>query len=186
MLRGEQLSEYLDDDRRPVGVCALCKPRAESAGWVPAALAGAPAEPQTSRRRLGLTTGLRERFERAATAARPRRPEPATPDEAAPAAPEGSDPPEPPAPPQPPSPLEAFNASDEARKVAGLTKSLGEPRVTVRENLITVAWELSWYQWQVDGSRVTETAKGTEIAELSDADRAWNARAGADGALSLA
>src|SRR5262249_25644109 len=47
-----------------------------------------------------------------------------------------------------------FNASDVARTVAGLMRSLGQPSVSVgaaagspSEVRITVAWELSWYQW---------------------------------------
>ena len=59
------------------------------------------------------------------------------------------------------APLDVFNASPEARKVAGLSRSLGEPRVCVATRatatLITVAWDLSWYRWQVHGAEVTQT-----------------------------
>lgn len=188
ILRGERTSPYLDGERREVEVCALCKPRAEASGWVPAALAGAASEPAGSRRRLGLPSGLRERLARAAVAARPPRERGAEP-EPEPDASAGEQEPLPPDPtPEPaaPEPVEVFNDSEERRKVAALTKSLGEPRVTVRGEIITVAWELSWYQWRVRGSRVTETARGTEISELPGADRAWNGGAEADGTLSLA
>ncbi len=60
-------------------------------------------------------------------------------------------------PPAPPAPLEVFNESSEVRKVSGLMKSLGEPRVCIRRGrrgegtLIVVAWDLSWYRWSVQG-----------------------------------
>lgn len=78
-----------------------------------------------------------------------------------------------------------FNASEAGHTVSGLVRTLGEPRVSVGasagipgEMRITVAWELTWYQWGVDvgGTRpVYEIATGTEIAELDSAARHWNA-----------
>jgi hypothetical protein len=178
ILRGERTSPYLDSERNEVAVCALCKPRAEASGWVPAALADAVAEPPGQRRRLALPNGLRERLARAAVAARPPRPDE---DDSQPSEPEAEA--EPPEPSGPLDPVEAFNASEGPRRVAALTKSLGEPKVTIRGEIITVAWELSWYQWRVRDSQVTQTANGSEISELPGADRAWNAEAAADGTL---
>ncbi|UJA19933.1 hypothetical protein HJD18_06720 [Thermoleophilia bacterium SCSIO 60948] len=91
---------------------------------------------------------------------------------------------------------ENFNASEESRKVGGLMRSLGEPSVSLRPParedlpaLITVAWELSWYQWEVgvepDDRSVREIAKGNELSELDDAARRWNARADEDGMIRL-
>jgi hypothetical protein len=79
-----------------------------------------------------------------------------------------------------------FNASEAARTVAGLTRTLGEPRVsigaaagTAEAARITVAWDLTWYQWAVaSGEReqpVAELARGTEIDQLDAAARQWNA-----------
>src|SRR6185312_11105939 len=54
--------------------------------------------------------------------------------------------------------VERFNSSEEPRKVAGLIRSLGAPQAAVRPDqgrqlaLVTVAWELSWYQWEVNGN----------------------------------
>ena len=91
--------------------------------------------------------------------------------------------------------VQRFNGSDEPRKVAGLIRSLGEPRVAVRPDasrqlaLVTVAWELSWYQWEVsgdgEGEPVREVAKGDEVSELADHAPAWNAGAAEDGKLRL-
>ena len=74
--------------------------------------------------------------------------------------------------------------------MAGLLRSLGEPRVSVRlpgpnTALIVVAWDLSWYRWRVKGETVSELAKGNEISELPANDREWNASAAEDGTLSL-
>ena len=80
-----------------------------------------------------------------------------------------------------------FNASEAARTVAGLTRTLGEPRVsigaaagTAEAARITVAWDLTWYQWAVpSGEReqpVAELARGTEIDQLDTAARQWNAK----------
>jgi hypothetical protein len=79
-----------------------------------------------------------------------------------------------------------FNASEAGRTVAGLVRTLGDPVVSVgacagaAETLrVTVAWELSWYQWGVDiGDEerpVFELGKGREIAEIDAAARQWNA-----------
>jgi hypothetical protein len=79
-----------------------------------------------------------------------------------------------------------FNASEAARTVAGLTRTLGEPRVsigaaagTAEAARITVAWELTWYQWAVaSGEReqpIAELARGTELEQLDAAARQWNA-----------
>ncbi len=92
--------------------------------------------------------------------------------------------------------VERFNSSEERRKVAGLMRSLGEPQAGVRPDprrqlaLVTVAWELSWYQWEVgadgDGEEpVREVAKGAEVSELDAAAKAWNAVVDEDGTLRL-
>src|SRR5204862_7302186 len=51
---------------------------------------------------------------------------------------------------------EAFNASQFRRTVGAIGKSLGEPRVSVvvlsglnPEVVLTVAWDISWYQYRV-------------------------------------
>jgi hypothetical protein len=175
ILRGERASEYIDGDGETVRVCALCKPRAEASGWVPAAFAATMSRHAPERRRARVGEALRERFARWGEA------EPGP--EAAPA--RAAEPP-----PPPPTPLEAFNSSREPHKIAGLVRSLGEPRVSVRETgkstaLIVVAWELSWYRWRVERGSVSEIAKGNEISELPVSDRDWNASAAADGTLSL-
>jgi hypothetical protein len=90
--------------------------------------------------------------------------------------------------------LSVFNAGEHPRRVAGVARSLGEPSVAVRPLAdtgsvvsIVVAWELSWYQYQVDlgdeaaGAQVA--AQGTELAELAEEDRLVNAIADEHGSL---
>ena len=79
-----------------------------------------------------------------------------------------------------------FNASEAGHAVRGLVRTLGTPSVSVgasagtpREVRVTVAWELSWYQWGVDvGDErrpVVQLGKGGELEQLDPAARQWNA-----------
>lgn len=90
--------------------------------------------------------------------------------------------------------LEVFNAGEQPRRVAGVTRSLGAPSVTARPLAesgstvaIVVAWELCWYRYEVDlgdeaaGPRLV--AQGTELDELPAEDRLANAAAGERGEL---
>ena len=93
--------------------------------------------------------------------------------------------------------LELFNASEHPRTVGGVGRSLGDPLVTVRPSAtegsvvgITVAWELSWYRYEVDladeAAGVRVIAQGTELSELDESDRTPNATADERGDLALA
>lgn len=87
--------------------------------------------------------------------------------------------------------VELFNASPAGRTAVGLSRSLGAPRVSVgsaagtsAQVRITVAWELCWYQWAVDGAgRVVETGKGEDVEQLDRSARHWNAGVGGSGQL---
>ena len=79
---------------------------------------------------------------------------------------------------------------------AGLAKTLGPPWVSIGtaagtpgEVRVTVAWELSWYQWGIDISDemrpVYEIAKGAELAELDAPAKQWNARIEDSGRIEL-
>jgi hypothetical protein len=81
----------------------------------------------------------------------------------------------------------SFNASEAGHTVAGLVRSLGQPRASVgaaagssSQVRITVAWELCWYQWGIDCTegRVFELGKGSEVAQLDRAAQHWNAGLG--------
>ena len=92
--------------------------------------------------------------------------------------------------------LDLFNASAHPRTVAGVARSLGAPIVAVRPSptegsvvMVVVAWELSWYRYEVDlgneaaGVRVTE--QGSDLGELDTADQTANAAADETGKLHL-
>ena len=220
ILPGERIFEYVAPDGERVGVCALCKPRAEASGWIPAEHAGRLTRDPSPRRRRGFNLRQRlskasEGFSRAteALAARTGAPErdagaEAEDAEERPAAPR---PPRPQRASRPPAPakrrdaepltrerllrlaVDAFNAGPGPRKISGLLRSLGEPHAAVRQDgpakaLVTVAWELSWYQWNVnlDGAPdVREVRKGTELSELERDEQTWNASVADDGRLRL-
>jgi hypothetical protein len=93
--------------------------------------------------------------------------------------------------------VELFNVSEHPRTVSGIARSLGAPVVAVRPSqtegsvvMIVVAWELSWYRYEVDlgneaaGVRVTE--QGSELSELEAEDQTANAAADETGRLHLA
>jgi len=90
--------------------------------------------------------------------------------------------------------LELFNESYHPRTVCGIARTLGDPQVSVvmrshREVVVTVAWDLSWYQFRVDmlGSQpVTLQHRGEDVGEIDSRFRDWNAQAEPDGTLALA
>lgn len=194
ILAGERVHGFLDgDDER--AVCELCVARTEQLGWRPV---GAPEAEwgesgHEGRRRL---RGLLRSRSRRPGAATPQ-PQPPAPESQPPRRPRPTPPPELDA----PSPFQRavarFNSSEAGRTVAGLTRTLGEPFASVGaaagapdEVRITVAWELSWYQWGVDlGDElrpVFQIDKGRELDQLDAASRQWNASVAEDGRLSLA
>jgi hypothetical protein len=217
MLPGEHTREYLTPQRERRAVCDLCRTKAQRAGWVRADRAPEPSPDEQGdekpRRRLRFRPrislvrnpprgeegdggeeakegnggeeakegeeGARDRREPSRGDGRRRRRVAAeTPERRIRRA------------------IDRFNHSEHRRTVAGLTRSLGSPRVAAitpadspDQVRLTVAWDLSWYQWEVELSEretaVHSLGTGTEMSELGPADRAWNARAGEDGRLQL-
>jgi hypothetical protein len=86
-----------------------------------------------------------------------------------------------------------FNASHYRRTVAGIARSLGEPDASIvrlsgvnREAVITVAWDISWYQYRVtfDSLQAVRLAeRGHELEELDLAFKRWNASLDDDGRI---
>ena len=87
--------------------------------------------------------------------------------------------------------VDLFNASQYRRTVAGIGKSLGEPRVSVvtlsginAEAVVTVAWDISWYQYRVSpdsDNPVRLEGRGHDPEQLEGAFTAWNAHMNPDG-----
>jgi hypothetical protein len=90
--------------------------------------------------------------------------------------------------------MELFNQSQQVRTVAGVARSLGAPIVSARPSrtegsvvTIVVAWELSWYRFEVDlgneAAGVRVAAQGSELDELDTIDQTANAAADDGGRL---
>jgi hypothetical protein len=90
--------------------------------------------------------------------------------------------------------MELFNGSQQVRTVSGVARSLGAPIVSARPSrtegsvvTIVVAWELSWYRFEVDlgneAAGVRVAAQGTELSELDTIDQTPNAAADDSGRL---
>jgi hypothetical protein len=213
LLRGEQPDYFIADGRRRL-VCELCAPRATHEGWLREAEAAADVSLPPTRPRRGrslLDRLMQVAKQPSASSERPTRRrgarretpydlfgEPADGEAGA----EGGEAtlaePEPVA---APTYLDlavvAFNASEYPRRIAGVARSLGEPVVSVRsaEHLdsvvrIVVAWELSWYRYEVDLGEEPAAAEacgqGTELSELEREEREGNALAMPEGAIVLA
>ena len=86
-----------------------------------------------------------------------------------------------------------FNASQYRRTVGGIAKSLGTPHASIvslsgvnTEMVVTIAWDISWYQYRVslDSTQPVRLAeRGHELGELADGYKAWNASVEDDGRL---
>ena len=177
-LMGERPTRFAPEGDDFVDVCALCHETAVEHGWVKEGSPSTPVVPiARQRRRLSLAA----LFE-------PRRPLAEPPVASEPilrrlSAPELAV-------------VEAadlFNASAFRRTVGGIAKSLGMPRASIvplsgvnAEMVVTVAWDLSWYQYRVglDSSQpVRLVERGHELSELPPAYTVWNARVEPDGRL---
>jgi hypothetical protein len=86
-----------------------------------------------------------------------------------------------------------FNASAYRRTVGGIAKSLGDARAsivplsgTAGELAVTIAWDLSWYQYRVSpesAQPVRLERRGHELDELEDGFMDWNAHVEDEGRL---
>ena len=86
-----------------------------------------------------------------------------------------------------------FNGSTYRRTVGGIAKSLGEPQASIvplsgsaGELAVTVAWELSWYQYRVtpeSAQPVRLERRGHELDELESGFKHWNTRVEDEGRL---
>jgi hypothetical protein len=201
LLRGEEADVFLAGGTRR-NVCELCTQRASHEGWIREGLDDATVRSRAHngrsrsflarlRQRRADAQALHEELEseQAAEALVPADPLPQQP-RSVHAVPTNADM-------KMARALDLFNASAHPRTVAGVARSLGAPIVAVRPSAtegslvaITVAWELSWYRYEIDladeaaGPRVV--GQGTELAELDAADQVPNAAADEQGGLQLA
>jgi hypothetical protein len=179
LLLGERTTRYSPDgDDQWVDVCALCQEQAIEHGWLKEGAPTTPTVSASARRRRGLKLGgiLSPRAQFEETIA----PEPILRrlSESELAVVEAAD---------------IFNASDYRRTIGGIAKSLGEPNASViplsgvsGELVVTVAWDISWYQYRVtpdSGQPVRLAERGHELHELEESFKAWNAHVDDDGRI---
>ena len=79
-----------------------------------------------------------------------------------------------------------FNASSYRRTVGGIKKSLGDPKASIvalsgsaGEMAVTVAWDISWYQYRISpdsDNPVRLEGRGHDPSELEGSATDWNAQ----------
>jgi hypothetical protein len=175
ILVGERTFRFTPDGRDFVDVCPLCKDQALAYGWVSE---GGPTLPMQAGDRqprglLGKLIGRRQ------------------------------------APPVEPMPepilrqlsrgeqavvqaATLFNLSPHRRTIEGLARSLGWPMISIvslsgnnPEVVITVCWEISWYQYRIvlSSSQVRLAERGLEPEDLDESFRVWNAELNESGII---
>ena len=179
LLMGERSFRFTPGGEDWVDVCALCTDQADEHGWIKEGSPTTPLVADTARRRRRFPgLGLIEQHRKV-------EPEHVMPEPmlrrlsgTEQAQVEAAD---------------LFNDSAYRRTIAGIAKSLGEARVSFLplsgvnpEVVVTVAWDISWYQYRVvfeSGQPVRLAERGYELDELDDRFKDWNGHLGPDGRL---
>jgi hypothetical protein len=86
-----------------------------------------------------------------------------------------------------------FNESAFRRTISGIAKSLGQPKASIvplsgtsSEVVLTVAWDISWYQYRItpDSAQPVRLAeRGHDPRELESLFTGWNAKLTQDGRI---
>jgi hypothetical protein len=178
LLMGERSTRFTPDGENFVDVCPLCQDIALEYGWLKE---GSPTSPTVSTdrpRRWSLSSLFEAR--KAAVAEAPVADEPilrrlSEPEREVVEA------------------ADLFNQTDFRRTVAGIAKSLGPPNASILplsgvsgEVVITIAWDISWYQYRVTpelAQPVRLEERGHEFTELDALYRDWNAQLDEHGRL---
>ena len=88
---------------------------------------------------------------------------------------------------------ELFNESAFRRTIAGIARSLGQPKASIvplsgtnNEVVLSVAWDISWYQYRItpDSAQPVRLAeRGRDPRELESMFTSWNAKLTQDGRI---
>ena len=177
LLVGERSVRYSPNGEDFVDVCPLCQEEALEHGWLKEGSPTSPVVSERRRKRLGSLGSLfesrKQPVERVVDEPILRRlskPEKAMVEAS-----------------------EIFNESAFRRTVAGIAKSLGEPKASIvplsgpsAEVVLTVVWDISWYQYRItpeSGQPVRLAERGQEPRELESKFTSWNARLTSDGRI---
>ncbi len=175
LLMGERAVRFTPGSDDWVDVCALCTTAADDHGWIKEGSPTTPIVPETRRRRR--FGGLAALLETRRAEPEPRE-EPMyrrlSPEEQAIV-----------------QAADLFNESAYRRTIAGIAKSLGDARVSLLslsgvnpEVVVTVAWDISWYQYRVSPEspqHVRLAERGYELDDLDPRFTSWNGHLGGDG-----
>jgi hypothetical protein len=176
LLMGERAVRFSTGGDEWVDVCPLCTDTADEHGWIREGTPTTPLVPEQPRRRrrfpsLGLLEQKQPEPEPVVSQPMLRRLSP--PEQAMVEA------------------AELFNDTAYRRTIAGIAKSLGEARVSLLplsgvnpEVVITIAWDISWYQYRVvfeSAQAVRLAERGYELEELDDRFKDWNGHLHGDG-----
>jgi hypothetical protein len=179
LLTGERALRFSPNDGEDfVDVCPLCQEVAVEHGWI---REGSPTSPTVTNQRRRRKRGFASLFDLG-------RQPPDDPVVAEPILRRLSAPEQ-----QMVEASDIFNASDYRRTVGGIAKSLGAAQASIvplsgnaRELAITVAWDLSWYQYRVSpdsAQPVRLERRGHELVELEESFKQWNTRVEDEGRL---
>jgi hypothetical protein len=176
LLMGERAVRFTSGGDEWVDVCALCTATADDHGWIKEGSPTTPIVPDTRRRRRfgGLAALLdTRRVEPEPAVSEPMLRRLSADEQAMVEA------------------AELFNESAYRRTIAGIAKSLGDARVSLLplsgvnpEVVITIGWDISWYQYRVSpeaGQVVRLAERGYELEELDPRFAHWNGHLGPDG-----
>jgi hypothetical protein len=176
LLTGERATRYAPQGGEYLDVCPLCQEIAVEYGWVKEGTPTTPTVPAQRRRRASWWAQLfgpvrstpEETIASEPILRRLSEPELAMVEAA-----------------------DVFNASDYRRTIGGVAKSLGEPRASIlqlsgvnQELVITIAWDITWYQYRVSAESakpVRLEARGHELDQLDVRYTSWNARVDTEG-----
>jgi hypothetical protein len=175
LLTGERPLRYSPGGEEYVDVCPLCQEVAVEYGWLKEGSPTTPVVPVERRRRRLLSFLDRKETGEVPVASEPILRRLSDKEQAMVEA------------------ADLFNGSAFRRTIAGIAKSLGSPTVSIvplsgvnSEVVITIAWDLSWYQYRIapeSGQQVRLAERGHELREVDPVYREWNGKLLEDGRL---
>ena len=178
LLVGERAVRYSPDGEHFVDVCPLCQDIALEHGWLKEGSPTTPVVNDRRRKRRGLVAALLGDSRKPAVEPvvdepilrRLSEPELAMVEAA-----------------------EFFNESAFRRTIAGIARSLGQPKASIvplsgtsNEVVLSVAWDISWYQYRItpDSAQPVRLAeRGRDPRELESMFTSWNAKLTRDGRI---
>jgi hypothetical protein len=178
LLVGERSVRYSADGENFVDVCPLCQDIALDHGWVKEGSPTTPVVNDRRRKRRGLVATLLGESRRATVEPVVDEPILRRLSEPELAMVEAAD---------------LFNESAFRRTIAGIAKSLGQPKASIvplsgtnSEVVLSVAWDISWYQYRItpeSAQPVRLAERGHDPRELESMFTGWNAKLTQDGRI---